>query len=77
MIALGMVWDILDGESVFQNYLQCVNDCFEFSIPTMVIHLPDDKHPINNLGMERLGIIIGEAEKFTHEIVLLISQAFF
>lgn len=30
----------------------------------MVIHLPDDEHPINNLGLERLGIIIDKAEKY-------------
>lgn len=53
----------LDGESVFQNYLQCVTDCIQFSIPTMVIHLPSDEYPIDNLGLERLGIVIGEAEK--------------
>ena len=29
----------------------------------MVIHLPDDEHPIDHLGVERLGTIITEAEK--------------
>lgn len=53
----------LDGESVFQNYLQCVTDCIQFSIPTMVIHLPSDEYPIDNLGLERLRIVIEEAEK--------------
>lgn len=56
-------FDNLDGESVFLSYLQCVNDCFEFHIPTMVIHLPCDDYPVNHLGMERLGRIIGEAEE--------------
>lgn len=55
--------DNLDGESVFQSYLQCVNECFAFSIPVLVIHLPDDRHPINKLGLERLGIMIREAER--------------
>lgn len=73
MIALGMVRDItyllkkvsldnLDGESVFRSYLQGVEDCFKNSIPTMVIHLPNDTYPLNNTGMERLGEIIFEAE---------------
>ena len=37
--------------------------CIQFSIPTMVIHLPSDEYPIDNLGLERLGMVIGEAEK--------------
>lgn len=52
----------LEGESVYQAYLQCVKDCYENDIPTIVIHLPNDKYPINNLGLERLEIIISEAE---------------
>lgn len=54
--------DNLDGESVFRNYLQCVDDCSKNSIPTMVIHLPDDTYPISNVGMERVRTIISEAE---------------
>lgn len=54
--------DNLDGESVFRSYLQGVEDCFKNSIPTMVIHLPNDTYPLNNTGMERLGEIIFEAE---------------
>lgn len=30
--------DGLNGESVYQSYLQCVNDCSEYEIPTVVIH---------------------------------------
>lgn len=55
--------DNLDGESVFHTYLQCVKDCSAYNIATMVVHLPDDKYPINNLGIKRLGKIIYEAEK--------------
>lgn len=56
-------FDNLDGESVFQSYFQCVEDCAQFGIPTMVIHLPDDGYPVNSLGLKRLGAIIAEAEK--------------
>lgn len=52
-----------DGESVYQSYLQCVNDCDEYSIPTVVIHLPDDDHPINALGLKRTEAIVCQAEK--------------
>ena len=54
--------DNLDGESVFQNYLQNVDDCFKNNIPTIVIHLPDDPYPLNSTGIERLRAIITEAE---------------
>ena len=30
--------DNLSGEGLFQSYLQCVADCCEYDIPTMVIH---------------------------------------
>ncbi|MDD5936689.1 MAG: TIM barrel protein [Clostridiales bacterium] len=61
-------FDNLDGDSVFQTYLQCVSDCYEYEIPTMVIHLPDDKYPINKIGMERLDRIITEAENHSIKI---------
>lgn len=54
--------DSLDGESVFRSYMQCVIDCSTNEIPTMVIHLPDDKYPINDIGMERIQKIISLAE---------------
>ena len=55
--------DNLDGDSVFSTYLQCVADCCKYNIATMVIHLPNDQHPINNLGIKRLENIIHEAEE--------------
>lgn len=54
--------DNLDGESVFQDYLQCVKDCSKNHVPTIVIHLPDDRYPLNNIGLERLRALIFEAE---------------
>lgn len=54
--------DNLDGESVFQSYLQSVGDCSKNNIPTIVIYLPDDTYPLNNVGMERLKAIISKAE---------------
>jgi sugar phosphate isomerase/epimerase len=55
--------DNLDGESVYQTYLRCVEDCAAFHIPTMVIHLPDDQYPVNELGLQRLEKIIHKAEE--------------
>lgn len=60
--------DNLDGERVFQCYLQCIKDCSEFHIPTMVIHLPSDRYPINKLGMERVKKITNQAEEFNVKV---------
>lgn len=58
----------MDGENVFQCYLQCIKDCSEFDIPSMVIHLPNDKYPLNKLGMERITKIANQAEKLNVHI---------
>jgi len=55
--------DNLSGESVFQSYLQCVEDCCEYNIPTIVIHLPNDHNPLNQTGIRRLGKLIDKAEQ--------------
>ena len=54
--------DNLDGESLFNCFLQCIRDCAEFDIPTMVVHLPNDKYPISKLGMDRIKMIERLAE---------------
>lgn len=54
--------DNLEGKSVFQSYLQGVTDCSKNGIATMVVHLPDDTYPLNDIGMERLRALIFEAE---------------
>lgn len=56
--------DNSNGESVFQCYLQCVKDCFNYKVPAMIIHLPGDSYPINKLGMDRIKIIISQAETY-------------
>ncbi|MDE6133877.1 MAG: sugar phosphate isomerase/epimerase [Oscillospiraceae bacterium] len=55
--------DDQNGESVYQSYLQCVTDCDEYGIPTVVIHLPSDDNPINELGLKRIEAIVYQAEK--------------
>lgn len=56
--------DNSDGEDVFKEYLQCVEDCKSYRIPTVVIHLPDDTSPLNTLGFSRLERIVGKAEEY-------------
>jgi sugar phosphate isomerase/epimerase len=49
------------GNHVFHEYLKCVEDCHTCHIPTVVIHLPDDSFPINDVGNSRLDRIIDRA----------------
>lgn len=55
--------DDLSGESLTECYLQCVKDCAEFEIPTMVVHLPKDDYNHNILGLDRIKRITESAEK--------------
>ena len=58
------IWlDNLDGDAAVDCYLQCVADCAEFEIPTMVVHLPDDDKPCNALGLDRIKRIAQKAEQ--------------
>ena len=54
--------DTLQGEEALALYVQCVEDCVANSIPAMVVHLPDDGHPIQPLGLERLRKLVTLAE---------------
>lgn len=56
------------GNHVFQDYLQCVEDCHRHLIPTIVIHLPDDIHPINQVGNDRLDRIIDRAGELNVQV---------
>ena len=55
--------DNQDGISVYESYLQCVKDCYKYDISTIVIHLPNDKYPLDELGIERLKSIIDFANE--------------
>lgn len=62
--------DNLDGEALSHCYLQCVADCAEFQIPTMVVHLPDENHPYNALGLDRIKRISEKAEQLGVNVAL-------
>lgn len=51
------------GKHVLQSYLECVEDCCRNGVSTLVIHLPNDKYPLNDLGMKRMESLIKEAEE--------------
>lgn len=62
--------DNLEGDALTDCYLQCVADCAEFEIPTMVIHLPNDKYPYNVLGVDRIKRIAEKAEHLSVNVAL-------
>lgn len=62
--------DSIEGETLTDCYLQCVSDCAEFEIPTMVVHLPDEINPCNDLGISRMKRIAEKAEKLSVNVAL-------
>lgn len=65
------IWlDNLDGEASIACYLQCVADCAEFEIPAMVVHLPNDDKPYNELGLDRIKRIAEKAEQLGVNVAL-------
>ncbi|MHA6530124.1 sugar phosphate isomerase/epimerase family protein [Paenibacillus sp. BAC0078] len=62
--------DNLEGEALTDCYLQCVADCAEFEIPTMVVHLPHEDNPYNLLGLDRIKRITEKAEQLGVNVAL-------
>lgn len=62
--------DNLDGEALMNCYVQCIRDCAEFEIPTMVVHLPDEDHLHNALGLDRIKRIAEKAEQLGINVAL-------
>ena len=52
----------LEGIALQECYLKCIDDCSNFEIPSMVIHLPNNDHMCNSLGLNRINEIIEKAE---------------
>lgn len=46
--------DDLSGDSCFRLYLQCITECAERRIPTMVVHLPNDSYRCTSIGLSRV-----------------------
>ena len=57
--------DNLNGEEITDYFLQCVDDCHDYEIPTMIIHLTSGENPppANELGVNRLRKILEWAEQ--------------
>lgn len=64
------LWDDnLEGIAVKECYLKCIDDCSKFEIPSMVIHLPNNDHICNSIGLNRINEIIEKAEKRNINVV--------
>lgn len=56
--------DNLDGEAVADRLISCVEDCYIYQIPTMVVHSTSGKAPPpNEIGISRIKRIIDKAEQ--------------
>lgn len=62
--------DNLNGESAAECYLQCVADCAEFEIPTMVVHLPDEDNTDSTLVLDIINRITEKAEQLGVNVAL-------
>lgn len=65
MLGVDALWDDSpDGDAILQRYLDCVNDCAEFAIPTLDIHVRglDDAPPLNDTGLSRIARVVECAE---------------
>ena len=58
------------GDVAIECYLQCISDCAEFEIPTMVIHLPSDRVMHTPLGLVRMEKIAEKAERLGVNVAL-------
>ena len=62
--------DNLAGEALADCYIQCIEDCAEYEIPTMVVHLPDENNLHNVLALDRIKRIAEKAEQLDINVAL-------
>ncbi|MGE5604172.1 MAG: sugar phosphate isomerase/epimerase family protein [Bacteroidota bacterium] len=57
--------DCLEGETVANILIDCINDCQKFNIPTAVIHLIHGNTPpsYNQIGLDRIKRLVEVAER--------------
>lgn len=54
--------DTLAGQEAAACYEGCLEDCREFGVPTLVIHIPGDDFPVTETGLGRIRRLAGRAE---------------
>ncbi len=60
----------LTGEDVARCYLTCLEDCREFEVPTLVIHVPGDDFPLTETGLTRIKRLTAQAEDWGVNLAL-------
>lgn len=57
--------DNLNGSGITDHLLQCVDDCNEYEIPTMIVHITSGENPpkANMLGINRIRQVTERAEQ--------------
>lgn len=61
-----LIWtDNIDSEDIVKRYTQCILDCSQHNIPTVVIHLTGGDNPPSptQLGLDRIKYLVNLAEK--------------
>lgn len=67
------IWiDSIDGQELSNKFIEYINECKIYEIPTAVMHISsgDNPPPYNQLGLDRLKRIIDKAEKENVNIAL-------
>ena len=59
------IWeDTQEGQAVYEYYLQCIDDCAAFEIPTVVVHPANgEAPPTSETGLERFARLVEQAER--------------
>ena len=58
------------GEDAAACYAQCLQDCCDLEIPTLVLHLPGDDYPPTSVGLRRIMGLTEKAEALGVSIAL-------
>jgi len=67
------IWlDNIEGNEMSRYFLRCVEECADYNIPTMVMHLSSGENPppFNELGLNRIKQITEKAEKYSVNIAM-------
>lgn len=67
------IWeDKIEGESYTEHIIECIKDCSDYRIPTLVVHPINGITPLpkQNIGLERFKRITDIAEKYNINIAI-------
>jgi len=63
--------DTQNGQTVYEYYLQCIDDCAAFEIPSMVMHASNgEAPPASEIGVDRFARLVDKAQRSGVNIAL-------